>query len=225
MLFYPVRFNGRARARAGAARTRASAHGPADPGHHARRRRLAGDHPLARGEDGLDRRRQGDRQARQPGGLLRAARARARSPSTSSPRRRATSASSSSGPWSASTRSCGATCRRACARRVHARVQRQLPEIVARRSPTRSASNIDQLLDVKLMVIRHMEARPELANRDLPRGRAQGAAVHHQLRLLLRVRCSASRLSFLTERAAALVGAADLPGVHRLRHQLARASG
>ena len=32
-------------------------------------------------------------------------------------------------------------------------------------SPTRSASNIDQLLDVKLMVIRHIEEHPELANR------------------------------------------------------------
>jgi hypothetical protein len=47
---------------------------------------------------------------------------------------------------------------------IHERVQRQLPDIV--RDITRQiGENIDQLLDVKLMVIRHMEARPELANR------------------------------------------------------------
>ena len=47
---------------------------------------------------------------------------------------------------------------------IHTRVQRQLPEIVG--DITRQiGENIDQLLDVKLMVIRHMEARPELANR------------------------------------------------------------
>src|SRR3954454_7437689 len=47
---------------------------------------------------------------------------------------------------------------------IHDRVQRQLPEIV--HAITRQiGENIDQLLDVKLMVIRHMEARPELANR------------------------------------------------------------
>ena len=34
----------------------------------------------------------------------------------------------------------------------------------------------------------HRGAAPSCANRDLPRGRAQGAAVHHQLRLLLRLR-------------------------------------
>ena len=47
---------------------------------------------------------------------------------------------------------------------IHARVQRQLPEIV-RDITRRIGQNIDQLLDVKLMVIRHMQARPELANR------------------------------------------------------------
>jgi uncharacterized membrane protein YheB (UPF0754 family) len=47
---------------------------------------------------------------------------------------------------------------------VHARVQRQLPEIV--RSVTGEiGAHIDQLLDVKLMVIRHIHAHPELANR------------------------------------------------------------
>jgi uncharacterized membrane protein YheB (UPF0754 family) len=47
---------------------------------------------------------------------------------------------------------------------VHERVRAQLPEIV--HSVTDEiGNNIDQLLDVKLMVIRHIEARPELANK------------------------------------------------------------
>ena len=46
---------------------------------------------------------------------------------------------------------------------VHARVQEQLPEIV--RSVTDQIGNhIDQLLDIKLMVIRRFEERPEIAN-------------------------------------------------------------
>jgi len=48
--------------------------------------------------------------------------------------------------------------------RLHERVQEQLPEIV--RSLMREiGENIDHLLDVKLMVIRRMEANPALANR------------------------------------------------------------
>jgi uncharacterized membrane protein YheB (UPF0754 family) len=47
---------------------------------------------------------------------------------------------------------------------VHTRVQEQLPEIV-REVTDDIGDNIDQLLDVKLMVIRQMEERPELANR------------------------------------------------------------
>jgi uncharacterized membrane protein YheB (UPF0754 family) len=47
---------------------------------------------------------------------------------------------------------------------VHQRVQEQLPDIV--RSVTDEiGTNIDQLLDVKLMVIRRMEENPALANR------------------------------------------------------------
>jgi uncharacterized membrane protein YheB (UPF0754 family) len=47
---------------------------------------------------------------------------------------------------------------------VHARVQSQLPDIV--RDVTQEiGTNIDQLLDVKLMVIRKFEANPELATR------------------------------------------------------------
>jgi uncharacterized membrane protein YheB (UPF0754 family) len=47
---------------------------------------------------------------------------------------------------------------------VHARVQRQLPDIV-REITDEIGANIDQLLDVKLMVIKRMEERPELCNR------------------------------------------------------------
>src|SRR3954454_9249184 len=46
---------------------------------------------------------------------------------------------------------------------VHARVQEQLPEIV-RSLMNEIGDNIDQLLDIKLMVIRRMEANPALAN-------------------------------------------------------------
>jgi uncharacterized membrane protein YheB (UPF0754 family) len=47
---------------------------------------------------------------------------------------------------------------------VHSRVQRQLPDIV--RSVTDEiGDHIDQLLDIKLMVIRRIEEHPEMANR------------------------------------------------------------
>jgi uncharacterized membrane protein YheB (UPF0754 family) len=47
---------------------------------------------------------------------------------------------------------------------VHARVQEQLPDIV--RSVTDEiGAHIDQLLDIKLMVIRRIEENPEMANR------------------------------------------------------------
>lgn len=47
---------------------------------------------------------------------------------------------------------------------VHARVQEQLPDIV-RAVTAEIGTHIDQLLDLKLMVIRHIEENPELANR------------------------------------------------------------
>jgi hypothetical protein len=47
---------------------------------------------------------------------------------------------------------------------VHARVQQQLPDIV--RSVTDEiGAHIDQLLDIKLMVIRRIDENPEMANR------------------------------------------------------------
>jgi uncharacterized membrane protein YheB (UPF0754 family) len=48
---------------------------------------------------------------------------------------------------------------------VHARVRSQLPGIVHEVVVDQIGDNVDQLLDIKLMVIRHIEAHPELANR------------------------------------------------------------
>src|SRR5687768_15323758 len=47
---------------------------------------------------------------------------------------------------------------------VHDRVREQLPDIV-REVTGQIGDNIDQLLDIKLMVIREIEAHPELANK------------------------------------------------------------
>ena len=47
---------------------------------------------------------------------------------------------------------------------VHARVQEQLPDMV-REVTKEIGTNVNQLLDIKLMVIRRFEAEPELANR------------------------------------------------------------
>jgi uncharacterized membrane protein YheB (UPF0754 family) len=47
---------------------------------------------------------------------------------------------------------------------VHSRVQRQLPDIV-RAVTDEIGDHIDQLLDIKLMVIRRIEEHPEMANR------------------------------------------------------------
>ena len=47
---------------------------------------------------------------------------------------------------------------------VHERVQENLPEVV-RQVTADIGDNIDHLMDVKLMVIRHIEVHPELANR------------------------------------------------------------
>ncbi|MEX2196545.1 MAG: hypothetical protein WD844_14785 [Thermoleophilaceae bacterium] len=47
---------------------------------------------------------------------------------------------------------------------VHARVQQQLPDIV-RGVTDQIGTHVDQLLDIKLMVIRHIDANPALMNR------------------------------------------------------------
>src|SRR4051794_15394078 len=48
--------------------------------------------------------------------------------------------------------------------RIHRRVEDQLPEVIPE-VVDEIGDNIDQLLDPKLMVIRHIEAHPELANK------------------------------------------------------------
>ena len=73
---------------------------------------LAGHRPVARGQDGQHRRRQGPGEARQHLRLLPRARARHASPSTWPASRRARSATSSSRSCGRRTRSCGTTCRR-----------------------------------------------------------------------------------------------------------------
>jgi uncharacterized membrane protein YheB (UPF0754 family) len=62
---------------------------------------------------------------------------------------------------------------------VHDRVQQQLPDIV-QMVMDEIGDNIDQLLDVKLMVIRHMEAHPELANKVF------GSVGEDELRFIIR---------------------------------------
>jgi uncharacterized membrane protein YheB (UPF0754 family) len=47
---------------------------------------------------------------------------------------------------------------------VHARVEQQLPDLV-RQVTDEIGAHVDQLVDLKLMVIRRIEAQPELANR------------------------------------------------------------
>ena len=80
------------------------------------------------------------------------------------PRRARTSARSSSGRWSASTRSCGKTCRRRSGRGSTSASRTSCREIVTDMTDD-IGTNIDHLMDVKLMVIRHLEAHPELMNR------------------------------------------------------------
>ena len=131
---------------------------------------------------------------------------------------RRTSARSSTGSWSASTRTPGATCRGGSAEAVHARVQQQLPDIV-RTVTDEIGAHIDQLLDIKLMVIRRIEENPEMANRIyLEVGRKE-------LRFIINFgfffgALLGVPLVFLTQAYPALVGAADRRRDHRLRHQL-----
>jgi uncharacterized membrane protein YheB (UPF0754 family) len=62
---------------------------------------------------------------------------------------------------------------------VHDRVQQQLPDIV-QLVVDEIGNNIDELLDVKVMVIRHMEAHPELANKVF------GSVSKKELRFIIR---------------------------------------
>src|SRR4051794_13294059 len=62
---------------------------------------------------------------------------------------------------------------------VHDRVQQQLPDVV-QLVVDEIGNNIDELLDVKVMVIRHMEAHPELANKVF------GSVSKKELRFIIR---------------------------------------
>ena len=107
---------------------------------------------------------------------------------------------------------------------VHARVQEQLPEIV-RTITDEIGAHVDELLDVKLMVIRRIEANPELANRIfLEVGRKE-------LRFIVNFGFFFGLLlgiptAFLTEYVLThVVGAADRRRADRLHDQPARRSG
>ena len=104
---------------------------------------------------------------------------------------------------------------------VHARVQEQLPDVV-RAVTGEIGAHIDQLLDVKLMVIARIEERPELANRIfLEVGR-------RELRFMINFGfffgLAARHPAGLPDRGRApLVGAADRRRGDRVRDQLGRA--
>ena len=144
-----------------------------------------------------------------------------RSPSTCSRPRATTSATWSSGSWSASTRELWRDVAAAGARAG----PRARAGAAAGHHPRRVAdeigSNVDQLADVKLMVIRNMEEHPELANRVfLEVGRKE-------LRLIVNFGFIFGFLlgipvAFLTECLPLLVAAADLRGRRRLRDEPAR---
>ena len=99
---------------------------------------------------------------------------------------------------------------------IHNRVQAQLPAVVHDLT-TEIGEHIDQLVDVKLMVINRFD--PELANRvflDMGRARAE---VHPELRLLLRVRARDPGRDSHPFRHL-LVAAADPRRARRVRDQL-----
>ncbi len=166
MLFYPVHFRGLEAHLVAAARVaRLLPHKLRQvPGIMIGGDRLAGDRALTLGEDGESRCRQRDRQARGPRGVLRGARPRED--------RRADRGLHTrndipeivervmqrehpqlwNGPSPSASRPSGIE-----------HVQRQLPRDRARSSPIQIAEHIDQLVDVKLMVIKRFD--PELANR------------------------------------------------------------
>ncbi len=122
---------------------------------------------------------------------------------------------------SASTRGSGTTCPSASATPSTHGSSSSSPRSCTS-SPTQIGEHIDQLLDVKLMVIRHIEANPELGNRIfLEVGR-------RELRLIINFGflfgfLLGIPLVFITHALPVLVGAADRRRDHRLRHQLGRA--
>ena len=104
---------------------------------------------------------------------------------------------------------------------VHRRVQDQLPDIV-HDVTDEIGDNIDQLLDIKLMVIRHLEERPGLVNR------VYQETGERELKFIINFGfffgfTLGIPVIFLTHALPVLVGAADSRRGHRRDHQLARA--
>ncbi len=99
------------------------------------------------------------------------------------------------------------------------RVESQLPEIV-HEVTDQIGENIDQLLDIKLMVIRHIEERPEIANRIFLE------VGERELKFIIKFGFFFGFVLgiptvFLVHAVPALVGAADRRDGGRLGHQLA----
>ena len=179
-------------------------------------RRLAGDHPLARRQDGVDLGRQGNRQAGQPVRVLQAA--RPRTSRGAHPRHRARRharggradhGARAPGPLArpAATRSRGRPRPRPGAAAGH-RPRGHRRDRPPHRPDPRHQADGDPLL----------RREPRDGQPDLPGDRPQGAQVHHQLRLLLRLPARhPGRVHH--ERGALLVGAADPRRAGRLHHQ------
>ena len=142
---------------------RPAAQAPAGPRRRPRRHRLAGDHPLASGEDGLDAVDKGIAKLGSPSEfyeqlepeaiaehILDSARDDIREVTERILEREHPDLWRDLPPQ--------------LRERVHERVQAQLPEIV-REVTGDIGANIEHLMDVKLMVIRRISERPELANR------------------------------------------------------------
>ena len=222
MLFYPVRVHGLQAARA-ARRSRDLLPRSIQqiPGVMQGGVGWQGIIPSRAAKMGVDRGRQGDRQGRQRGATSTSSSSPRRSPSTSL----ASLARRHPRPGRADH---GARAPAALARPAAPRARgraRARPASSCRRSSAtvtdEIGSNIDQLLDVKLMVIRHIEEQPGAGATGSSSRSAQGAALHHQLRLRVRVRCSASP-SRSSPSAVPHWWVLPICGVdRRLRHQLA----
>ena len=205
-------------ARAAGAGRAAAAQAPADPGRDAGRRGLAGHHPLARGQDGLDRRGQGHRQGGRARRVLRAARARRD--------RRAH-------PGELARRHPRGGGAHHAARAPPALERPAAPDPRGRAHPGPERAAGDRARRDRRDRRQHRPAAGHQADGhpppggparagqpDLPGDRPPGAALHHQLRLLLRLHPGPAHRG---DRAlpALLVGAAGAGDAGGLGHQLA----
>ena len=185
MLFYPVHFAGLgfpawrrspACCRAGSSRSRASCR-EASAGRESSRR--------APRRWARSRSTRGSRSSGAPADFSSSS-SRNRSPSTSSPRRAATSATSSSGSCERENPRLWNDMPPRVREAVHARVQQQLPDIVRAVTDEIGAQH-------RPAARREADGHPtdrgaaRARQPHLPRGRAQGAALHRQLRVLLRL--------------------------------------